>query len=47
MKKHPQNSDFLPQEAPGLWEQQAEEQHTREHWNRFYETWRFRQWNKL
>ncbi len=33
-------------ESPTLPERQAEQTRTQEHWNTFYETWRFRQWNK-
>ena len=46
MKAHFQKKHPFRQEAASLPERQAEQIRTQEHWNTFYETWRFRQWNK-
>lgn len=46
MKAQSRRKHSFLHNSPALPERQAEQARTQEHWNTFYETWRFRQWNK-
>ena len=46
MKGQSQRKRTFPQRSTVLPKRKAEQTRTQRHWNTFYETWRFRQWNK-
>ena len=46
MKKNPKQAERFRQEACRLPDRRLEQERCLRRWNTFYETWRFRQWNK-